>query len=494
VKPHQLLARPRAGLLTVGLVAALTASPAHADVKVPSIFSSHMVLQQKQRNKVWGTASPNEDITVTLGLKSKTTKADGAGRWSLVLDPLAATSTPQVMTIKGENTITLNDILVGEVWICSGQSNMQWDVVVANDADLELLTATDPLLRLITVPLLGTQEPNDDFRGNWALCTPASATHFSAVGYFFGRQLRQTLGVPVGLIDNAWGGSACEAWIRRDLLENDPKYKPMIERWEAIEKQKSNRAQLTGNARPGNIYNGTLKPTIGYGIKGVIWYQGETNAGRAYQYRELFPLMIKSWRDEWGIGDFSFYWVQLADFLSEKAEPSDSAWAELREAQTMTMAKLPNTGQAVIIDLGEGKDIHPRNKQGVAKRLARWALARDYGLKLPYQSPTYKSMTVKDGKVTLTFDSVGNGLKTFDVAEARGFTIAGEDRKFYRAKAKIVGQHHDQVEVSADEVSKPVAVRYAWADNPVCNLYGNGDLPVTPFRTDDWKGVTADAK
>jgi sialate O-acetylesterase len=494
VKRHRIVPRLRANLLTLGMVAALTTSPAHADVKVPSIFGSHMVLQQKQRNKVWGTASPNEDVTVSLGTSSKTTKADGGGRWSVTLDPLTATKTPLMMTIKGENTITLSDILVGEVWLCSGQSNMQWDVAVANDADLELLTAADPLLRLITVPLVGTQEPKDDFRGNWTASTPASATHFSAVGYFFGRQLRQTLGVPVGLIDDAWGGSACEAWIRRDLLEKDPKYKPLIERWEAIEKGKPSRDQLTGNARPGNIYNGTLNPTIGYGIKGVIWYQGESNAGRAYQYRDLFPLMIKNWRDEWGIGDFSFYWVQLADFLAEKPEPGDSSWAELREAQTMTMAKLPNTGQAVIIDLGEAKDIHPRNKQGVAKRLARWALARDYGLKIPYQSPTYKSMTAKDGKVTLTFDNVGNALKTFDVPEARGFTIAGEDKKFYKAKAKIVGPHHEQVEVSADEVSKPVAVRYAWADNPVCNLYGNGELPVTPFRTDDWKGVTADAK
>ncbi len=496
MKRRSTVVRPRAGLLTLGLAAAiLAASSARADVKLPSIFGSHMVLQQKQKNKVWGIAAPGEEVTVTLGFKSKTTRADGQGKWSVLLDPLEASAVSQVMTIKGDNTITLNDVLVGEVWICSGQSNMQWDVVLANDADLELLTARDPLLRLITVPLVGTQEPKDDFRGNWVPSTPESATHFSAVGYFFGRQLRQALGVPVGLIDDAWGGSACEAWIRRELLEKDAKYKPLIERWEKMEKEKSPRApEMTGNARPGNIYNGTLKPTIGYGIKGVIWYQGETNAGRAYQYRDLFPLMIKSWRDEWGIGDFSFYWVQLADFLAEKAEPGDSAWAELREAQTMTLSKLPNTGQAVIIDLGEGKDIHPRNKQGVARRLARWALARDYGIKIPYQSPTYKSMTVKDGKVTLTFDNTGgSGLKTFDVQEALGFTIAGEDKRFHKAKAKINPAHRDQIEVWADDVPKPVAVRYAWADNPVCNVYGNGDLPLTPFRTDDWKGVTADA-
>ena len=274
------------------------------------------------------------------------------------------------------------------------------------------------------MPNFGTQEPQKDFRGEWQTCRPETAAGFSAVGYFFGRQLHQTLGVPVGLINDSWGGSACEAWIRRDVLAADPKFALMLKRWEQIEKDYPrakaeydskmadwklaakkakdegkqppqaplNPGMMAGNSRPGNIYNGVLKPTIGYGIRGVIWYQGESNAGKAYQYRDLFPLMIKSWRDEWGQGDFSFYWVQLADFLPESPEPKESAWAELREAQTMTMSRLPKTGEAVIIDLGEAQDIHPRNKQDVANRLARWALARDYGVKIPYQSPTYKSM------------------------------------------------------------------------------------------------------
>jgi sialate O-acetylesterase len=244
---------------------------------------------------------------------------------------------------------------------------------------------------------------------------------------------------------------------------------------------------MRGNARPANIYNGVLKPTIGYGIRGAIWYQGESNAGRAYQYRDLFPLMIKSWRDEWGIGDFSFYWVQLADFMAEKPEPADSAWAELREAQTMTMDKLPKTGEAVIIDIGEGKDIHPRNKLDVGKRLARWALARDYGIDIPYQSPLYSSMEKQGNKIVVSFKN-NPELTTFDVPEPRGFAIAGSDRKFVWAKAKIVG---NKIEVWADEVADPVAVRYAWADNPVCNVYGKDGLPLTPFRTDDWPGVTA---
>ena len=483
------------------------ATSAMADVKMPNIFGDHMVLQQGQKDKVWGTAGPGEEITVTIEKQSHKTKAGADGKWSVSVDPLSVGG-PYTLTVAGKNTLKFEDVLVGEVWICSGQSNMQWSVNVSNDADLEKLTAKFPKIRLISVPQVGTQEPQDNFNGKWQLCTPETVGNFSAVGYFFGRQLHQTLDVPIGLINNAWGGSACEAWIRRDLLAADEKYKPLLARWAQSEAtfaelsdkkdlnddQKKQLAGLTGqmrgNARPGNIYNGVLKSHIGYGIRGAIWYQGESNAGRAYQYRELFPLMIKSWRDEWAVGDFSFYWVQLADFMAEKPEPADSSWAELREAQTMTL-KLPNTGEAVIIDIGEGRDIHPRNKQDVAKRLARWALAKDYGIKLHHQSPTYKSMETKDNKVILTFDYVGSGLYAFDTPEPRGFTIAGDDRKFYSAQAKIIGPN--QVELSCDKVSHPEAVRYAWADNQVCNLYSRDGLPVTPFRTDTWPGVTASA-
>ena len=250
---------------------------------------------------------------------------------------------------------------------------------------------------------------------------------------------------------------------------------------------------LVGQHRPGNLYNGVLRPVIGYGIRGAIWYQGESNAGRAYQYRHLFPLMIKSWREEWGQGDFPFYWVQLADYMAESPEPRDSAWAELRKAQTMTLSTLPNTGEAVIIDLGEADDIHPRNKQDVAKRLARWALVRDYGMELVFQSPLYKSLEKKENKLVLTLD-VGSRpegqLDTRDVAEVRGFTIAGADQKFFPANARIVAPN--QVEVWSDAIADPVAARYAWADNPVCNLQNRAGLPVTPFRTDDWPGVTAE--
>jgi sialate O-acetylesterase len=521
--------RKRSGLfvLVLALAAVLLAEggqPARGDVKLPAIFSPHMVLQQGQRDRVWGKADPGEEVTVKIGDQAKTARAGEDGKWMVTLDPLPVGG-PYTLTVVGKNTVTVGDVLVGEVWLCSGQSNMQWAVSAANDADLEIKAAKFPKIRLISVPQVGTQEPKDDFEGKWEVCSPETVGSFSAVGYFFGRQLHQTLDVPIGLIDDAWGGSACEAWVRRDILAADEKYEPLMKRWEQIEKNvphlqetyekkladwkeaaakaeaegrkpptkpQGPDALLKGNARPGNIYNGVLKPTIGYGMRGVIWYQGETNAGRAYQYRDLFPLMIQSWRDEWKIGDFPFYWAQLADYRAEKPEPVESDWAELREAQTMTMSRLPNTGQAVIIDLGEAQDIHPRNKQDVADRLARWALARDYGVNIPYQSPTYKEMEKRGNKIVLTFDHVGAGLKPFDVPAPRGFAVAANDRKFVWAEAKVVGK--DKVEVWSDQVSDPVAVRYAWADNPVCNLYSREGLPVTPFRTDDWPGVTAESK
>jgi sialate O-acetylesterase len=493
---------------------------ARADVKLPAIFGTHMVLQRDQKDRVWGWAEPGEAITVQINGQRKTTEAGRDGSWQVELDPMPSGG-PHTMTVQGKNRVQLDDVLCGEVWICSGQSNMEWPVSATRDRDLERQTAKYPMIRLISVPPVGTQEPQKDFRGRWEPCRPETVGGFSAVGYFFGRQLHQTLGVPIGLIDNAWGGSACEAWIRRDRLAADEKYAPLLAQWEQIEKDlpramseyesklaawreagakartagkqqpprpQSPESLMRGNFRPGNIYNGVLKPTIGYGIRGVIWYQGESNAGRAYQYRELFPLMIQSWRDEWGQGEFPFYWVQLADYLSEAAEPKESAWAELREAQTMTLSRLPHTGEAVIIDIGEGKDIHPRNKQDVAMRLVRWALALDYGLPIAHQSPTYKSMTRMGNKVVLALDHVGGGLRTHDVAQPRGFAIAGGDHKFVWAEAKITGP--STIEVWSEKVSDPAAVRYAWADNPVCNLYSSEGLPVTPFRTDDWPGVT----
>ena len=512
-------------VLKVVIATCVLSAGLFGDVKLPSIFSDNMVLQQELDNKVWGWADAGEDVTVKFAGSEYKTKADDKGNWSLKLKAMKYGG-PYELKVSGKNTITYKDVLVGEVWVCSGQSNMGWTVERSNDADLEINTARFPNLRIIKVPLVGTQTTQNNFNGSWQKCSPETIGSFTAVGYFFGRNVHLATEIPVGLIMDAWGGSACEAWVNRDILEADEKYKELMDRWKKTEstwnekdakakyekdlatwKEKSAQAKkdgkpaprrprynnpLTGQHRPGNLYYGMIKPIIGYGIRGAIWYQGETNAGRAYQYRDLFPLMIDSWRDEWGIGDFPFYWVQLADFLAENPNPENTPWAELREAQTMTMDKLPNTGEAVIIDLGEGRDIHPRDKQNVGKRLARWALAKQHGMKIPYQSPRYKSMKVEGNKVILEIDHVPSNLYTFDVNEPQGFTIAGADKKFVNAKAKLVG--NNKIEVWSDEVKEPVSVRYAWANNPICNVYSKEGLPLTPFRTDDWPGVTINNK
>jgi sialate O-acetylesterase len=505
-------------LLLVGF-----ATTARADVSLNNMFGDHMVLQQGIRNKVWGKADPGEAVTVTFAGQSHATTAGRDGAWHVFLDPVAEYGGPHVLAVKGNNRISFQDVLVGEVWLCSGQSNMQWSVNQVNDPDIEKAAAKFPQIRLVTVPQVGVQEPQWNFNGRWQACGPETVGEFSAVGYFFGRQLHQTLGVPVGLVDNAWSGSAAEAWVRRDKLAAHATLKAIHERWvkqeadiaaaiaafpakieawkAAVEQaqaagmpapeqpKKPDENPLKGNHRPGNIHAGVLSPSIGYGIRGVIWYQGESNADRAWQYRTLFPFMIASWREEWGLGDFPFYWVQLADFKAEQAEPGESDWAELREAQTLTMQALPNTGEAVSINLGEGKDIHPKNKQDVARRLARWALAETYKVPgIECRSPLYKGMEKADARIVLAFDHVAGGWRPFDVKEPIGFTIAGEDRKFVPAKATI--RKDGRIEVWSDAVPAPVAVRYAWADNPVCNMYSGAGLPLTPFRTDDFPGVT----
>ena len=478
---------------------------AQAEIKLPNIFSDHMVLQQGQENNIWGKGDAGETVTISISDKTVTTKADDKGDWKAKL-PALGLGQPLTLKVSGSSTVEIKDVLIGEVWICSGQSNMQWSIDASNDADLEKLASNYPGIRMINFPQIGTQEviwSHDDRK--WQVTSPATLGGFSAVGYFFARQIHQTTGVPVGMINNAWGGSSCEGWIDREIVGKD--FPKLLERWVGLESQfealnaKQNRTeeenkqlgaingQMRGNARPGNIYNGVLASHVGYGIRGAIWYQGESNASRAYQYRELFPRMIKNWRDIWGQGDFPFYWVQLADFTAENTQPVDSDWAELREAQTLAMDVVPNSGQAVIIDIGEGKDIHPTNKEDVGKRLARWALAKEYGQDIAFQSPRFESVEKVDGKLIVKFNHVGNGWRPFDVNEVRGFTIAGEDKKFYNATAKILPDK--RIEVSAPEVASPVSVRYGWANNPIVNLFSQNGLPLTPFRSDDWPGVTA---
>jgi sialate O-acetylesterase len=505
------------------LLAALSLA-AQAELKLPAIIGDNMILQQKQVNPIWGWDTPGTEVTVKFAGQTKSAKAGADGKWTVKLDAVPANAKPVTISIKGTSSKELKNVLVGEVWICSGQSNMQWSVQSSWDADLEIATAKFPSIRLITVPNVGTQEPQQDFKGAWAECSPQTVGGFSAVGFFYGRVLHQMLDVPVGLINNAWGGSAAEAWVRRDVLEKDPRFKLLMENTKRNEanlqspesktkyeaalaawKKQADDAKkagkpftvrapqapdgwLRGNARPGNIYNGVLLPTIGYGIKGAIWYQGESNASRAYEYASLFPLMITHWRSEWQQGDFPFYWVQLADFMAESAQPGDSNWAELRESQTKTLSAIKNGGQAVIIDIGEANDIHPKNKRDVAERLARWALAKDYGVKLPYRSPEFKGIEITGNKAVVTLDTFGGSLRTVDVNDVKGVAICGEDKKWVWATAKIIG--NDKLEVSAAGVAKPVAVRYAWSDNPVCNLFSKDGLPVTPFRSDNFEMIT----
>lgn len=508
------------------LLAAL-ALTARAELKLPAIIGDNMVLQQQLANPIWGWDAPGTDVIVKFAGQTKTAKAGADGKWTVKLDPVPANAKPATISIQGSSAKELQNVLVGEVWICSGQSNMQWNVGSSWDADLEIATAKYPNIRLISVPQVGTQEPQKDFNGAWKECSPETVGGFSAVGFFYGRVLHKMLDVPVGLINNAWGGSAAEAWVRRDLLEKDPRFKLLMTNAKNNEifltsdaakkkydtdlanwKKQADEAKaagkpftvrapqapegwLRGNARPGNIYNGVLLPAIGYGIKGAIWYQGESNAGRAYEYASLFPFMIQDWRDEWKQGDFPFYWVQLADFMAEKTDAEQataSQWAELRESQTKTQNAIPNGGQAVIIDLGEANDIHPKNKRDVAERLARWALVKDYGMKLPYRSPEFKSAEFNGGKAIVTLDTFGSTLRTVDVSEVKGFVVCGEDKKWTWADAKIIGK--DKLEVSAKGVAKPIAVRYAWSDNPICNLYTTDGLPVTPFRSDDFEMIT----
>ncbi len=520
------LVRSRCVLLLFQVALFSIASPTCglADVTLPTILSDRMVLQRDMPVPIWGWAEPNEEVTVVIAGQTHSTQTDENGNWRVTLDPLSL-GEPLSLVVEGKNRLQVNDILIGEVWLCSGQSNMQWDVKNCWNAELDIASAKYPNIRMLTVNNPASQTPTKNADGRWQICSPSTVGNFSGVGYFFGRQLHQILDVPVGLIDNAWGGSACEAWIRRDRLEGNPMYEALLTRWKNIvEHHKSGKARaefdaalaqweqesesarpageqrpkprwlnpLEGNARPANLFHGRLGPVLPFAIRGSIWYQGETNAGRAYQYREMFPLMIQNWRDDWQQGDFPFYWVQLADFTDELPNPGDSAWAELREAQTRTLDKLPNTGEAVIIDLGEAGDIHPRNKVDVAKRLALWALARDYGLDFNCQSPRYESMEKHDGKILVHISNVGEKLRTVDARTVQGFAIAGEDKKWVWAKAEIAAKN--RIKVWSEEVPEPVAVRYAWANNPVCNVYSNNGLPLTPFRTDDWPGVTAEAR
>jgi len=657
--------------------------PASADVKLPAIISDHMVLQKAGKVPIWGKADPGEEVTVSIDGKTAKATAATDGRWMVSLNLENSAPGPFEMTVAGKNKLTISDVVVGEVWIASGQSNMVWVLSSTTGGAAEVAQSANPLLRQFHVKLVASPESLDDTEGQWVAASPETSGNICATGYYFAKKLQNELKVPVGLVQTSWGGTPVEAWASVEAIDSVPALKASRERlWTADREYPAKRkafvdgmaawtkdngredrpaadvssfagmdvspegwapvkipGAITGaglpqagvvwlrkdvtvrntgenlqlslpidgydivywngalikqttfrnfpgmgsvrkcdippdklkagrnvlairlyepvapakftapplagltplsgewSAKPeytfppleadkkvvkppanplapshvaSHLFNGMISPILPYAMSGVIWYQGETNAERAWQYRTSFPLLIADWRKQWN-KDFPFYFCQLANFKDKKPEPGESSWAELREAQSDAL-KLPKTGQAVLIDIGEAADIHPKNKKDAGERLARIALAKDYDRKIPFSGPIYQSMKIEGGKIRLTFSPGDGGLfakplpATYDVktvagktaplvrnspnSELEGFAICGADHKWVWADAKIEG---DSVVVWSDKIPAPVAVRYAWADNPTCNLYNKAGLPAAPFRTDSDPAVTKNA-
>lgn len=458
------------------LALALTPGASHAEVKLHHLFTGGAVLQQRMPVPVWGTARDGEKIKVEINRQTvKTTAADG--RWMVRLRPMSAGG-PYTLKVIGENNeVVVNDVLVGDVWVCSGQSNMQWSVRASAEPEATAASANDPMLRLFTVPRRPAETPEHDVDAAWQIASPQTITDFSAVAFAFGKALRKARQVPIGLISTNYGGTVAEAWTNRADLDANSDLRKLLFN---VNGDKNN------PNRPAVLYNAMISPLLPYAIKGAIWYQGESNAGRAYEYRTLFPTMIRSWRTAWGQGEFPFLFVQLAPFMQISPEPQESQWAELREAQMLTLRTTPRTGMAVITDLGDEKDIHPRQKAPVGERLALAARALAHGEKIVYSGPIYDSMHIDRDRAILRFKNIGGGLMAKD-GPLTGFAIAGKEGKFVNAEATIEG---GTVVVRSPKVSEPVAVRYGWANYPVVNLYNTEGLPASPFRTDDFPMLT----
>ncbi|NQU41942.1 sialate O-acetylesterase [bacterium] len=504
--------------LSVCLLVLTMAATVRADVRLPAVFADHMVLQRETEVPVWGWANAGETVSVEIAGQKKTAASDESGKWKLSLDSMPAGG-PYEMTVSGKNSLTLQDVLVGEVWLCSGQSNMAFSLNGAEGGQEEIDLPEDPELRLFFVQQDTSQTPLEDTtEGHWSLSTPDAKRYASAVGYFFGKRLREELGVPVALIKSSVGGTPADSWTSREALQAgfEPildrytqavpenyevayaKYQDDVAAWRLADQE----ARAAGKERPAKIrepvgpnnkqapvglFNGMIHPLIPYAIRGAIWYQGEANAGRADQYSRLLPAMITDWRARWGY-DFPFGVVQLVNFYERKDEPGEaSAWAELREAQVKTIATVPNAGLAVGIDVGEANNIHPKDKKTIGNRLAPWAFATVYGKDIEYSGPVYREMKKESNKIRLFFDHVGGGLVVKNADQLKRFAITGEDKVFHWADARIDG---DTIVVSSEAVPDPVAVRYAWGNNPEATLYNQAGLPASPFRTDDWPGIT----
>jgi sialate O-acetylesterase len=525
--------KPLLRSLSALALAVALAPAARADVVPNPIFTDHAVLQRDKPVPVWGTSDPGEQVRVSLSTDAGASAAGQAtadGRWVVQLPALPAGG-PYTLTVQGRNKVEFKDVLVGEVWVCSGQSNMEMALQRTFEAPKAIAAAANPKLRLFTVARATAAGPLDKVKGEWKECTPETVPGFSAVAYYFGRDLQKALDVPVGLIHTSWGGTPAQAWTSKEGLSAEPslryyheqlaqavaKYDPAVAKErhdaavkryeEALAKYKEAAAKAKEEGKsapqpprrpqavtapdksqnaPSSLYNAMIAPLIPYAIRGAIWYQGEANAGKAYEYQTLFPVMIRDWRNHWKQGDFPFLCVQLAPFMKIEDKPSESAWAELREAQYIATKKLPKVGMAVITDVGEENDIHPKKKEPAGARLALLARRIAYGQEIVAMGPVYKKMRTEGNRVVLTFDHVGAGLECRG-PRLTGFTVAGPDHKFHPAEAEI---HGDTVVVSCPAVEKPEAVRFGWANYPVVNLWNKDGLPATPFRTDHWPGVT----
>ncbi len=471
--------------IIIGVLCFVATLQANAKIKLPALFSDNMMLQQKSNAPMWGWANKNESINIRTSWDSISykTKADNLGKWRIMLKTPKAGGPYTIEVYQGKEEIVIKNVLIGEVWLCSGQSNMEMPLKgfsgqPVKNGNESIVKSTNYNIRLITIPRATVLEPLDDFEGKWETASPKTTANFSATAWYFGSLLQELLQVPVGLIHVSYGGSSMEAWMNQEMLKDFTSAKIPTKK-EDLAKD-PNRVATT-------LFNGMLSPVIGYGIKGCIWYQGETNYERASEYTALMKKMVSSWRSLWNEGDFPFYYAQIAPFNYAQFHPKDYLEkynsAYLREAQLKASKEIPNSGMAVLMDIGEENSIHPVDKEAGGNRLAYLALTKTYGIEgFEFESPKYKAMEIKDNSVTVSFDDAPNGITAYG-KEVNGFEIAGEDKVFYPAKAEI---RRKSVVLSSDKVSKPVAVRYLFKDYAKAELFSTGGLPVSSFRTDEW--------
>jgi sialate O-acetylesterase len=462
-------------LFLIVVAASANAAPlAPAGPELDALFQDHAVLQRDKPAPVWGRAAPGEHVSVSYAGQTVGATAGSDDRWIVVLAPMAASPSGADLTVSGKGRTVVRDVVVGEVWLCSGETNMEFEVDDAsrplfrvNDAAAEVAAAHYPLIRHFKVAPQSSTHPVETLRGDWKVCAPETVGGFTAVGYFFARDLFARLNVPFGIIDSACAGTSLECWMSPVALAGSPGIS-------------IGHPAAGGPWVPASAFNGMIHPLLHYAIRGAIWYQGESDVGRAAEYAVGFPKMITSWRAHFGQGDFPFFWVQLANVDSPGEGPGEP-WAYLREAQSRALS-LPSAGQAVAIDIGDLRSARARNKQEVGRRLALLAKAKVYAIPVDYSGPAYKEIAVEGSSIRVRFSFAGDGL-TASGRPLQSFEIAGADRVFHRAGAIIQG---DSVVVRSAAVGQPVAVRYAWRNAPEANLYNGAGLPAAPFRSDDW--------